>query len=71
MAASLGSPLYAFLLERVARDVRAGGPCTEALAGYKDAPGPDAVALRLLGAGAEAALAETRPHGLPARALAA
>jgi hypothetical protein len=47
--ASLGSPLYAFLLERVARDVRAGGPCARALAGYEDAPGPDAVALRLLG----------------------
>lgn len=47
--AELGSPLYAFLLERVARDVRAGGPCAQALAGYEDAPGPDAVALRLLG----------------------
>ncbi|MGV9774540.1 DUF2332 domain-containing protein [Streptosporangium sp. NPDC003464] len=47
--ADLGSPLYAFLLERVAEDVRAGGPCMEALAGYEDAPGPDAVALRLLG----------------------
>ncbi|GAA3429430.1 DUF2332 domain-containing protein [Streptosporangium sandarakinum] len=46
---SLGSPLYAFLLERVARDVREGGPCAAALAGYEDAPGPDAVALRLLG----------------------
>ncbi|ACZ88965.1 DUF2332 domain-containing protein [Streptosporangium roseum] len=47
--AELGSPLYAFLLGRVAQDVRAGGPCAEALAGYEDAPGPDAVALRLLG----------------------
>lgn len=47
--AELGSPLYAFLLERVARDVREGGPCAQALAGYGDAPGPDAVALRLLG----------------------
>ncbi|MFF5207229.1 DUF2332 domain-containing protein [Streptosporangium sp. NPDC000396] len=47
--ASLGSPLYAFLLERVAQDVRAGGPCLDALAGYEDAPGPDAIALRLLG----------------------
>ncbi|WP_433239348.1 DUF2332 domain-containing protein [Streptosporangium sp. CA-135522] len=47
--ASLGSPLYAFLLGRVAQDVRAAGPCMEALAGYEDAPGPDAIALRLLG----------------------
>ncbi|MET8333329.1 DUF2332 domain-containing protein [Streptosporangium canum] len=47
--AELGSPLYAFLLERVARDVREGGPCAQALAGYGDAPGPDAVALRMLG----------------------
>ncbi|MFI6888834.1 DUF2332 domain-containing protein [Streptosporangium canum] len=47
--AELGSPLYAFLLGRVARDVREGGPCAQALAGYGDAPGPDAVALRLLG----------------------
>ncbi|GAA3445718.1 DUF2332 domain-containing protein [Planomonospora venezuelensis] len=47
--ADLGSPLYAALLGRVAQDVRAGGACAEAVAGYEDAPGPDAVALRLLG----------------------
>ncbi|MFC4057538.1 DUF2332 domain-containing protein [Planomonospora corallina] len=47
--AQLGSPLYAALLGRVAEDVRAGGPCADALAGYEDAPGPDAIALRLLG----------------------
>ncbi|GAA3115386.1 DUF2332 domain-containing protein [Planomonospora alba] len=47
--AELGSPLYAALLGRVAEDVRAGGPCADALAGYEDAPGPDAIALRLLG----------------------
>ncbi|EST37033.1 hypothetical protein N566_15165 [Streptomycetaceae bacterium MP113-05] len=45
----LGSPLYESLLTRVARDVRDGGVCAGALAGYEDAPGPDAVALRLLG----------------------
>ncbi|MGH3390509.1 MAG: DUF2332 domain-containing protein [Actinomadura sp.] len=47
--AKLGSPLYAFLLEGVARDVRAGGPCADAVAGYENAPGPSAIALRLLG----------------------
>ena len=47
--AELGSPLYAALLHRVARDIRDGGPCAEVLAGYEDAPGPQAVALRLLG----------------------
>ena len=46
---ALGSPLYAELLARAAADIRAGGPCAEALAGYEDAPGPDAVALRLMG----------------------
>lgn len=48
--ANLGSTLYAALLKRVAQDVRDGGPCAEAVAGYEDAPGPDAIALRLLGA---------------------
>ncbi|GAA0667753.1 DUF2332 domain-containing protein [Kitasatospora atroaurantiaca] len=47
--AELGSPLYAALLHRVSEDVRAGGPCAAAIAGYEDAPGPDAIALRLLG----------------------
>ncbi|AXK31967.1 DUF2332 domain-containing protein [Streptomyces armeniacus] len=47
--AELGSPLYATLLPCVADDVRAGGVCAEALAEYEDAPGPDAIALRLLG----------------------
>jgi hypothetical protein len=47
--ATLDSPLYALLLERAARDVRAGGPCADAIAGYEDAPGPDAIALRLFG----------------------
>ena len=46
---ALGSPLYAELLARAAADIRAAGPCAEALAGYEDAPGPDAVALRLMG----------------------
>ncbi|MFC8450785.1 DUF2332 domain-containing protein [Kitasatospora sp. NPDC057223] len=45
----LGSPLYEALLHRAAEDVTAGGPCAGALAGYEDAAGPDAIALRLLG----------------------
>ncbi|WP_232248347.1 DUF2332 domain-containing protein [Streptacidiphilus rugosus] len=47
--AELGSSLYAALLRRAAEDVRAGGPCAAAVAGYERAPGPDAIALRLLG----------------------
>ncbi|MGK4581023.1 DUF2332 domain-containing protein [Kitasatospora sp. HPMI-4] len=45
----LGSALYAALLVRAAEDIRDGGPCADAIAGYEDAPGPDAIALRLLG----------------------
>ncbi|MER5867728.1 DUF2332 domain-containing protein [Kitasatospora sp. NPDC002040] len=45
----LGSPLYEFLLRRAALDVAEGGPCAAAVAGHEDAPGPDAIALRLLG----------------------
>ncbi|MHA6758872.1 DUF2332 domain-containing protein [Streptacidiphilus sp. PAMC 29251] len=46
---SIGSALYGELLARVADDIRAGGPCADAVAGYEDAPGPDAIALRLAG----------------------
>ncbi len=45
----LGSRLYALVLRRVADDVRAGGVCARAVAGYEEAPGPDAIALRLAG----------------------
>ncbi|WP_371497276.1 DUF2332 domain-containing protein [Kitasatospora sp. NBC_00374] len=48
--AELGSPLYAALLDQVALDLAAGGPCAAALAGHEADPGPAAVALRLLGA---------------------
>ncbi|MFJ5926306.1 DUF2332 domain-containing protein [Kitasatospora sp. NPDC092948] len=48
--AELGSPLSAALLRRAADDLAAGGPCAAAIAGHEDAPGPSAVALRLLGA---------------------
>ncbi|MFJ5234286.1 DUF2332 domain-containing protein [Kitasatospora sp. NPDC088391] len=48
--AELGSPLSAALLRRAVADLADGGPCAAAIAGHEDAPGPDAVALRLLGA---------------------
>ncbi|WP_280716705.1 DUF2332 domain-containing protein [Kitasatospora sp. MAP5-34] len=47
--AELGSPLYAALLHRVARDLADGGPCAAAIAGHEEAPGPAAISLRLLG----------------------
>ncbi|MEV4558961.1 DUF2332 domain-containing protein [Kitasatospora sp. NPDC049285] len=48
--AELGSPLSAALLRRAAEDLAEAGPCAEAIAGHEDAPGPAAIALRLLGA---------------------
>lgn len=47
--ASLGSPMYADLLARLAADVAADGPTRAVLAGHEDDPGPSALALRLLG----------------------
>ncbi|MER8185472.1 DUF2332 domain-containing protein [Kitasatospora sp. NPDC094015] len=47
--AELGSPLYAALLDQVALDLAAGGPCAAALAGHEADPAGAAVALRLLG----------------------
>jgi hypothetical protein len=47
--AALGSPLYEFLLQRVADDVEAGGPAYDVLRGHEDDPGPSALALRLMG----------------------
>lgn len=47
--ARFGSPLYAALLERAARDVAEGGPCADAIAGYEGATARDALPLRLLG----------------------
>ncbi|WP_225448142.1 DUF2332 domain-containing protein [Streptacidiphilus sp. P02-A3a] len=60
-----GSPLYVALLLRVAEDVRAGGPCADAIAGYENAPGPDAIALRLVG-GVHALVLSGRAPGLAA-----
>ncbi|MEV6107744.1 DUF2332 domain-containing protein [Streptomyces sp. NPDC051940] len=47
--AQLGSPMYGDVLHRAADDIREGGPCATAVEGYEDAPGPDAIALRLAG----------------------
>lgn len=51
--ASLGSPMYADLLGRVADTLAAGGadaaPLEAVLAGHEDDPGPSALALRLAG----------------------
>ncbi|HSF26124.1 MAG TPA: DUF2332 domain-containing protein [Actinomycetes bacterium] len=49
ICARLGSALYGELLARAAEDIRAGGPVARVLAGYEDAPGPAATALRLMG----------------------
>lgn len=46
---SLGSSLYAGLLNHAARDLRAGGPTVGVLDGHLETPGRDAVALRMLG----------------------
>ena len=47
--AALGSPLYEYLLQRVADDIEAGGPAYDVLRGHEDDPGPSALALRLMG----------------------
>lgn len=47
--AELGSPMYAELLARAAADIDTGGPVRELLRGHEEAPGPSALALRLLG----------------------
>lgn len=46
----LGSPLYGFLLDAVARDTLEGGPGAAVLVGHENDPGPSAIALRLMGA---------------------
>ncbi|MDT0347357.1 DUF2332 domain-containing protein [Streptomyces litchfieldiae] len=48
--ARLGSPLYAALLDRAAQDIRDGGPCADAVAGYPGTTADEAVPLRLFGA---------------------
>ncbi|HEY3528479.1 MAG TPA: DUF2332 domain-containing protein [Nocardioides sp.] len=46
---SLGSPMYAELLSRLADDLEAGGPTATVLRGHEDDPGPSGLALRLAG----------------------
>jgi len=46
---TLGSPMYAHILSRVADDVRAGGPVGELVAPVADLPEEAAVPLRLMG----------------------
>lgn len=59
--AALGSPFYGALLEHVADDVAARGPLAGVLAGFTDAPGPAAVALRLAGTAHHLALEGRAP----------
>ena len=47
---ALGSPLYFYLLERLADDTEAGGPAWSVLAEYASDPPGSALALRLMGA---------------------
>ena len=61
--AALGSPLYEFLLQRVADDVEAGGPAYDVLRGHEGDPGPSALALRLMG-GAHRLVLERRAPAL-------
>lgn len=59
---ALGSPFYAALLTRLAEDLEAGGPSLAVLEGHADRPGPDAVALRLLGVAHRLALSRRSPE---------
>ena len=45
-----GSPFMARLLEELARDIAAGGPAAELVAGWPRSPRTDALAIRLAGA---------------------
>lgn len=59
--AQLGSPLYAALLTRAARDLAAGGVTADIITGYEEAPLGAAVSLRLLGAVHRLVLAGAAP----------
>ncbi|MFR9725479.1 DUF2332 domain-containing protein [Streptomyces sp. MS19] len=58
----LGSPLYAALLARVARDVRDGGPCAGAVMGYEDSGHDAALPLRFMAAVHSLALTGRAPE---------
>ncbi|GAB2930663.1 DUF2332 domain-containing protein [Streptomyces mayteni] len=60
--ARLGSPLYAAVLERAARDVADGGPCADAVTGYEGAGEEEALPLRLLGGAHALALTGRAPE---------
>ncbi|MBI3213865.1 MAG: DUF2332 family protein [Mycobacterium sp.] len=49
ICAAMGSPMYGWLLERIAADVEDSGVFADVLAGHRDDPIETAVALRLLG----------------------
>jgi hypothetical protein len=59
---SLGSPLYADLLDHAAADLMAGGPVSAVLAGHLTDPGPSALALRILGGAHALALSGRAPE---------
>jgi hypothetical protein len=46
---SLGSPLYAALVDRLADDLESGGPTVDVLRGHESDSGPSGLALRLMG----------------------
>jgi len=68
-----GSPFTARLLEQLARDIEAGGPTAELVAGWPRSPRADALSLRIAGAlhaavlsGRDPALAAEYPAARPA-----
>jgi hypothetical protein len=60
--ARLGSPMYAELLERLARDVETGGHTATLLRGHEHDPGPSGLALRLAGSVHRLVLAGLEPE---------
>ena len=60
--ARLGSELYAFLLEKAAADVEAGGPCWDVLRGHETDPHGSAPALRFMGAAHRLVLSGAAPE---------
>ncbi|MDT0266059.1 DUF2332 domain-containing protein [Streptomyces sp. DSM 44915] len=58
----LGSPLYAALLERAARDIELGGPCADTVTDYHAVAVDDALPLRFLGGAHALALSGRAPE---------
>lgn len=63
--AELGSPFYAALLESAAADLEAGGPVSDALAGFEGESESSALALRLMGAVHRLVLQDRLPQLAP------